>query len=200
MAKRNTPAYDPRRIWSTNLAPLVTAAREGASHAAQTAGKERERARQRSWLRRRWLYVSAAGLVVAGAAGGVYRAAAKRSATAPDGTGAGPEPAGSTAAETIRSTVETGREKLTEVARTMVHKIRREEPDQPDQPAAYAPAPAGTETGSQPRPAAKGAAAPTAPTSPTGADKAPASPGSARKATTPGEVRNQADVTKGETG
>lgn len=136
MARKPAPGYDPRRIWSTNLAPLVAAAREGASHAADTASKERARAHRDSrWWRQRWLLVTASGLVVAGAVGGVYQAVTKRrTAEAEAGTGAaapGEQPDRSTPAEAIRSTVETGREKMTEAARTVLHKIRREEPESP---------------------------------------------------------------------
>lgn len=139
MARKRAPGYDPRKVWSTNLAPFVTAAREGASQAAETASKERARARRDSrWWRQRWLLITASGLVVAGAAGGVYQAVAKRrDAAAESGTGptgpiaSGAQPDRSTPVETIRSTVETGREKVTEVARNVLHKVRREEPEGP---------------------------------------------------------------------
>lgn len=133
MAKKSMRGAEPRKIWSRNLAPLVTAARDGASRAAETASKERARAARREshWWRRRWLVVTAAGLAVAGATGGVYRAITKRqeAESGPEPAGTGEKPAGGTPTEAIRSTVETGREKVTEAARTMMHKIRRDEPD-----------------------------------------------------------------------
>lgn len=126
MARKRISAYDPRTIWSTNLAPLVTAARDGAGEAARTARKERERARhQHQWWRQRWLYLSATGLVLAGAGGAMARAVAKRRAAAdPTGTGTGTKPAAATTAEAIRSTVESGREKVTDATRSVLHKIR----------------------------------------------------------------------------
>jgi hypothetical protein len=139
VAERN----DPRRIWSTNLAPLFTAAREGAAQAARTASRERARARRDSRRgRRTWLIVTAAGMVVAGAAGGAYQAAKRRAA----GSGAaGAEPGqGGTPAQTIISTVESGREKVAEAARTMLHKIRGNGADQ------SAPARTGAASGSPP--------------------------------------------------
>ena len=144
MARKHTTAYDPRTIWSTNLAPLVTAAREGAGQASRTARKERERARhQRQWWRQRWLYVSATGLVLAGAGGAVFQAVAKRRAVADESPGTGAKSAGATTADAIRSTVESGREKVTGATRTVLHKIR------PDGSESSKPGAAGTEPHNQ---------------------------------------------------
>jgi hypothetical protein len=114
VAKDSTAAYDPRQLWTANLAPLVTAAREGAAHAARTAGRERARARQESqWWRQHWLIVAVAGLVVAGAAGGAYAATATRRSSVD-----------SPPASSERSTMETGRGKVAGLARTVAHKFR----------------------------------------------------------------------------
>jgi hypothetical protein len=131
VAKKRTPEFQPRKFWATNLAPLVTGARQGASHAAHTARKERERARRQSqrW-RYRWLYLTATGLVVAGASAGVYRAATKRHPDSPEAEKSQLEQAGGATADAVRSTVESGREKVTGAARNMLHKIRRDESDQ----------------------------------------------------------------------
>jgi hypothetical protein len=112
VAKDSIAVYDPRQLWAANLAPLVAAAREGAAHAARTAGRQRARARQESqWWRRRWVIVAGAGLVIAGAAGGAYAAMAGRRSSA-QRPAAGAE------------RVETGRDKVTGLARTVAHKLR----------------------------------------------------------------------------
>jgi hypothetical protein len=124
-------AYDPRQIWAANLAPLVTAAREGTAHAARTASKQRARARHEpAWWRQRWVIITAAGVAVAGAAGGVYATLASRrsrsSRHATPGTHPGldeqPQPNG------FKSTVDSGRSKVTGLARSMAHKLRGDEP------------------------------------------------------------------------
>jgi hypothetical protein len=130
----NSTAYDPRQIWATNLAPLVVAAREGAAQAARTASRERARARQQpAWWQRRWVIVSAAGLAVVGAAGGVYAAVANRRGVhrgyaVPTDTGMSGTPgAGQERANGLRSTMDTGKARMTDAARTMVHKLRGDE-------------------------------------------------------------------------
>jgi hypothetical protein len=116
VAKDSTAAYDPRQLWAANLAPLVTAAREGAAHAARTAGRERARARQESqWWRQHWLIVAVAGLVVAGAAGGAYAATRRSSVDNPP-------------ASSERSTMDAGRGKVAGLARTVAHKFRGDGP------------------------------------------------------------------------
>lgn len=114
---------DPRQIWGAQVAPLVTAAREGASHAAQTARRERARVvgqRSSPWWKQRWVMVTAGGLVVAGAAGGVWAALSRRSARR--------ERDGDTESG-IRSTMEAGRAKVAGAARTVMDRIRSEGPD-----------------------------------------------------------------------
>jgi hypothetical protein len=126
----NTAAYNPRQIWTMNLAPLVVAAREGAAHAARTASLERARVRQQPpWWQQRWVMVTATGLAVVGAAGGVYAAVARRRSANSPGY---PEPggrampaAGHERSNGLKSTMESGRTKMTGVARNMVHKLRR---------------------------------------------------------------------------
>jgi hypothetical protein len=129
-----TVAYDPRQLWTANVAPLVTAAREGAAHAARTASRERARARQQpAWWRQRWVIVTAAGVAVVAAAGGVYAAVASRRSGnhgfgEPTGQNTGFErmhsPDGSNG---LKSTMDSGRARVTDVARNMVHKLRGNE-------------------------------------------------------------------------
>jgi hypothetical protein len=166
VAKHSTTAYDPRQIWSANLAPLVTAARQGAAHAARAASRERARARQEPprWWRQRWLVMTAAAVTIAGAAGGVYAVLARRrSSTARHAeTGVRPAPSNGATTNGIRSTMENGREKVTGLARSVVHRVRRDGPDQTAPapsggvaPSAAVPdgaAPSGTATGEPARP------------------------------------------------
>jgi hypothetical protein len=137
-----TAAYDPRQIWATNLAPLVVAAREGAAHAARTASRERARVRrQPAWWQQRWVIVTTGGLAVLGAAGGVYAVlASRRSRTsrhAADSTGGGL----GAQADGFRST-ESGRAKVSDLARNVVHKLRRGEPEPMPGEASSMPQPA----------------------------------------------------------
>jgi hypothetical protein len=137
-----TAAYDPRQIWAMNLAPLVVAAREGAAQAARTASRERALARrQPAWWQQRWVMVTTAGLAVMGAAGGTYavlaarRSRASRQAVPGSGSGLGPSQA-----DGYRST-ESGRARVTGLARNVVHKLRRgeQEPMAPEAPRMPAP-------------------------------------------------------------
>lgn len=124
--------YDPRQIWATNLAPLMTAAREGAAHAARTASRERARARQQpAWWRQRWVIITTAGLAVLGAAGGTYAMLASRRSRGSRhaATSAGVMPDGQPQADGFKSTVGSGRAKVGDLARNMVHKLRGGEPD-----------------------------------------------------------------------
>jgi hypothetical protein len=128
-----TAAYHPRQIWEMNLAPLVVAAREGAAHAARTASLERARVRrQPAWWQQRWVMVTAAGLAVVGAAGGVYAAMSRRRSASrgfaePNSRASmGQMPAaGHERTNGLRSTMGSGRTKMTGMARNMVHKLRR---------------------------------------------------------------------------
>jgi hypothetical protein len=129
--KNGTAAYDPRQIWATNLAPLVVAAREGAAHAARTASRERARARREpAWWRQRWVIITTAGLAVVGAAGGVYamlasqRSRGSRHAMPSGGMGFDDQPH----AGGFTSTMGSGRAKVTDLARNVVHKLRGGEP------------------------------------------------------------------------
>ncbi|HEY8473498.1 MAG TPA: hypothetical protein VIL37_12800 [Natronosporangium sp.] len=125
-----------------NLAPLVVAARVGAAQAARTASRERARARRKpAWWQARWVMVTTAGLAVLGAAGGVYAVFAQRSRSGqPTMTGTGGAIGNQ---DGHGSMVDTGREKVTGLARNVVHKFRRSEqpPVSPD--AARTPQPAG---------------------------------------------------------
>ena len=135
MAKNHDRGSDPRKIWSANLAPLAMAAREGTAQAVRTARRERARARRRDepWWKQSWLMVTAGGLMVAGAAGATFQAVARRRTAAGSAeAGSGPGPGGGSPTQAIMSTVENGRERVTEAARTMLHKIRREGSDQLD--------------------------------------------------------------------
>lgn len=145
-----TAAYDPRQIWAMDVAPLVVAAREGAVQAARTARRERARVRREpAWWQQRWVMVSTAGLAVLGAAGGIYavlasqRSGSSRHVAAGTGGGLGAQ------ADGYRST-ESGRAKVTGLARNMVHKLRRGE-QQPMSPGTQQmPEPAATPGDRQP--------------------------------------------------
>lgn len=101
----------------TNVAPLVTAAREGAVHAARAASRERARVRPTlAWWRRRGFVVTAATVVVVGAMGGVYAMLAGRQnsfESAGDGSG-------------MRSSVDAGRERVAGAAKTVMDRVRRD--------------------------------------------------------------------------
>lgn len=120
-----TAAYEPRQIWAMNLAPLVVAAREGAAQAARTASRERARVRrQPAWWQQRWVIASTAGVAVLGAAGGVYAILANRRARMSRQPVPGAEPG--VRADGYRST-ESGRARVSGLARNMVHRLRRSE-------------------------------------------------------------------------
>lgn len=141
--RNGTASYDPRELWEANVAPLVTAAREVAGQAAQaarTARAQRAQAhRQPPWWQRRWLVFTAAGMAVGGAAGAVYAMARRRSqAEVADELAAPMEPS---MPRGMRSTMESGRQKVAGVTRTMMHRIRHsgeattaEQPTVGDQP------------------------------------------------------------------
>jgi hypothetical protein len=129
-----TAAYDPRQIWAMNLAPLVVAAREGAAQAVRTASRERARVRQQpAWWQQRWVVATATGLAVVGAAGAVYAVVASRRSgnrRFGESTGYGTDrtPAGShERADGVKSTVGSGRAKVSGMARNVVHKFRGSE-------------------------------------------------------------------------
>lgn len=130
MAKSSTAAYQARQIWTTNLAPFVVAAREGASQAAETARKELAQARApRPWWRSRWVVVTATGVAVVGVAGGVAAVVAnRRSQDAP----AEVSEASENGAGGLRSTMEASREKVGGMTRNMLHRIRGEDEATPD--------------------------------------------------------------------
>ena len=135
----STAAYYPRQIWTTNLAPLVVAAREGAAQAARTASRERARARQQpAWWQQRWVLMTTAGLAVVGAAGGMYAVLASRRSrnSRHTATSTGGGLGGQSQADGFKSTTDSGRAKVTGAARNMVHKLRggEQQPEAPRMP------------------------------------------------------------------
>lgn len=141
-ARNGTASYDPRELWETNVVPLVIAAREAAVHAARAARQERARvSRQPSpWWQRRWVAVTASGLVAASAAGGACAMIAKRRSQAKPMADEMTSELERTPGK-IRSTVEAGRAKVAGATRTMMYKIRRngeaatmEQPAVPEHP------------------------------------------------------------------
>lgn len=79
-----------REQWETNVTPLITAVREGASHANHVGQREWARARRRARMRRYiqrwrlpWVAVAAA-LAVIGVMGGLRAARARRADLGPD--------------------------------------------------------------------------------------------------------------------
>lgn len=80
MANKINTAASARRLWSHTVTPLMTAAREGATHAAVTARQERTRMQRldRPWWRSRGALIAAAGIVALGTAGTVATLAARR--------------------------------------------------------------------------------------------------------------------------
>ena len=129
--------YDPRQVWATSVAPLITAAREAAAHAARTASQERARARREEspWWRQRWVAMTVAGVAAAGTAAGVSAVLIRRRSAnramgvdvnrEPGGGPSGSAGPGAGGAGGIRSTVEAGRDKVASAARTVIHKVRR---------------------------------------------------------------------------
>lgn len=107
-----------------NLAPLVAGARQGATQAAKTVSMERARARRKQhWWRQRWLVATAAGVAVAGAAAGTYAIVSKRRSAAPV---PGVETVETAPPNGFRSTVEAGRTRVADLARTVAHRVRRD--------------------------------------------------------------------------
>lgn len=106
-----------REQWETNVTPLVTAVREGASHANQVGRREWRRSHRWAQMRRRtkrwrqpWVAVAAA-LAIIGVVGGVRAARARRSAMDPDLAAVRDE-----ARAGVRARMEAGRERVAAVA------------------------------------------------------------------------------------
>jgi hypothetical protein len=122
--RRSGGGTRPRQMWAMNLAPLVAGARRGATHAAKTVSRERARARRKQqWWRQRWLVVTATGVAVAGAAAGTYAIVSKRRSAAPV---PGAQSVDAAPRNGFRSTVETGRTRVADLARTVAHRVRRD--------------------------------------------------------------------------
>lgn len=113
MRRRAVTRDELREQWETNVAPLVTAVREGASHATQVGQREWARAHRRAQMRRYlrrwrmpWVAVAAA-LAIIGVMGGLRAARAGRSSVDPDLAAVRDE-----AKAGVRARMEAGRERV----------------------------------------------------------------------------------------